>query len=203
MSDGRAPADLSAAANPVDPLDRALAASSEPPWERPPAAVDARDGSSDLSSRHEDPEQALRALVRTELETPVRDNVEWLAGKLRARHGETVLGVLFYGSCLRKQTDEGVLDFWVVVDDYREAHASRLHALANRFAPPSVYSLEQAHAGQTLRTKYGVIDRRAFAAGTAFGACGEGFIRCSYATGLDDLKIAAERIAAFVDGLRS
>jgi hypothetical protein len=132
--------------------------------------VDARDGSSDRSSFHEDPEQALRELVRAELETPVRENVEWLAGELRARHGETVLGVLFYGSCLRKQTDEGVLDFWVVVDDYRKAHASALHALANRFAPPSVYYLERAHAGQTLRTKYGVIDRRAFAAGTAFAA---------------------------------
>ena len=37
--------------------------------------------------------------------------------------------------------------------------------------------------------------------GTAFGACGEGFIRCSYATSLDELKEAMKRIARFVDGL--
>ncbi|TCT12176.1 aminotransferase [Natranaerovirga pectinivora] len=34
--------------------------------------------------------------------------------------------------------------------------------------------------------------------GTAFGECGEGFIRCSYAYSLDNLKIAMERIARFV-----
>jgi aminotransferase len=34
--------------------------------------------------------------------------------------------------------------------------------------------------------------------GTAFGASGEGYVRCSYATGLDQLKIAAERIAKFI-----
>jgi aminotransferase len=34
--------------------------------------------------------------------------------------------------------------------------------------------------------------------GTAFGACGEGFVRMSYATALDKIKIAAGRIAAMV-----
>jgi aminotransferase len=31
--------------------------------------------------------------------------------------------------------------------------------------------------------------------GPAFGACGEGFVRISYATGFDQLEIAMERIA--------
>lgn len=34
--------------------------------------------------------------------------------------------------------------------------------------------------------------------GNAFGACGEGFIRCSYATGMGPLKKAMERMGAFV-----
>ncbi|PKM49527.1 MAG: aromatic amino acid aminotransferase [Firmicutes bacterium HGW-Firmicutes-7] len=34
--------------------------------------------------------------------------------------------------------------------------------------------------------------------GTAFGDCGEGFIRCSYAYSIDNLKIALERISEFV-----
>lgn len=34
--------------------------------------------------------------------------------------------------------------------------------------------------------------------GTAFGECGEGFIRCSYAYSIDELKIAIERIQKFV-----
>ncbi len=37
--------------------------------------------------------------------------------------------------------------------------------------------------------------------GTAFGECGEGHIRCCYATALDQLDIALERIAAFVESL--
>ena len=36
--------------------------------------------------------------------------------------------------------------------------------------------------------------------GTAFGACGEGFIRCSYATSLDEIKEAMKRIEQFVQG---
>jgi aminotransferase len=37
--------------------------------------------------------------------------------------------------------------------------------------------------------------------GSAFGSCGKGFVRMSYATSLDKLRIAAERISAFVSGL--
>ena len=37
--------------------------------------------------------------------------------------------------------------------------------------------------------------------GTAFGASGEGHIRCSYATSLAKLSEALDRMAAFVNGL--
>lgn len=37
--------------------------------------------------------------------------------------------------------------------------------------------------------------------GTAFGPCGEGYIRCSYATAVDKLNIALERMADFVQSL--
>jgi aminotransferase len=37
--------------------------------------------------------------------------------------------------------------------------------------------------------------------GTAFGACGEGFIRCSYATSLEEIKEAMVRIGRFVEKL--
>ena len=39
--------------------------------------------------------------------------------------------------------------------------------------------------------------------GTAFGDCGEGFLRISYAYSIDNLKIALERIGNFIDRLRS
>jgi len=37
--------------------------------------------------------------------------------------------------------------------------------------------------------------------GTAFGSCGEGFIRCSYATSMDRITVAMERMARFVKTL--
>lgn len=38
--------------------------------------------------------------------------------------------------------------------------------------------------------------------GSAFGACGEGFLRCCYATNIDDIKEAMRRMATFVKSLR-
>lgn len=38
--------------------------------------------------------------------------------------------------------------------------------------------------------------------GTAFGPSGEGFVRCSYATGLDQIRVAMDRIAEFVAELK-
>lgn len=38
--------------------------------------------------------------------------------------------------------------------------------------------------------------------GTAFGDCGEGFLRISYAYSIEDLKLALERLEHFVKGLR-
>lgn len=45
-------------------------------------------------------------------------------------------------------------------------------------------------------------ERVAAVHGTAFGECGEGFLRCSYATAMDDLKEAMRRMARFVARLR-
>ena len=38
--------------------------------------------------------------------------------------------------------------------------------------------------------------------GNAFGAFGEGFIRCSYATSLDNIMEALKRMDTFVKGLK-
>lgn len=38
--------------------------------------------------------------------------------------------------------------------------------------------------------------------GTAFGDCGEGFIRISYAYSLDNLKEALDRMEHYITGLR-
>jgi aminotransferase len=39
--------------------------------------------------------------------------------------------------------------------------------------------------------------------GTAFGDCGEGFLRISYAYSIDALKVALERLKRFIDRLNA
>ena len=46
-------------------------------------------------------------------------------------------------------------------------------------------------------------EKLAVVPGTAFGDCGEGFLRISYAYSLDDLKIALERVEEFITELRA
>jgi aminotransferase len=57
-----------------------------------------------------------------------------------------------------------------------------------------------ASTGLTSREfSLGLLEKKKVAVvpGSAFGTSGEGFVRCSYATGLDQLKIAMKRIAEF------
>jgi aminotransferase len=41
-------------------------------------------------------------------------------------------------------------------------------------------------------------EKVALVPGTAFGACGEGFVRCAYATSLDNIKEAVNRLRRFI-----
>ena len=43
-------------------------------------------------------------------------------------------------------------------------------------------------------------ERVAVVPGTAFGACGEGFVRCAYATSMENIKEAMNRLGRFVKG---
>jgi hypothetical protein len=80
--------------------------------------------------------------------------------------------VLFYGSCLRKDTSEGVLEFYAVVDDYAAAGLPRWA----HWLPPSVMWIEcEAPDGTQLRSKYAVVTAHDFARGVAPGGYRTGF----------------------------
>lgn len=81
-----------------------------------------------------------------------------MSDHLAARFGDATCAVLFYGSCLRRQSPEGVLDFYVLVDDYRRAYPSRRLAFWNRVLPPNVLYVEhRGEDGETLRAKVAVL----------------------------------------------
>jgi hypothetical protein len=104
---------------------------------------------------------ALKTLIAGELAQPVDARVSATAAAVAAQHGAASLAVLFYGSCLREQQLDGLmLDFYLIVSDYRAAYSKRWLATANRLIPPNVFPF--AHEG--LAAKYAVLSMADFKA---------------------------------------
>jgi hypothetical protein len=102
----------------------------------------------------------LKQLVSEELNVPVESRVSAMAEAIAAKHGAASRAVLFYGSCLRLKQLEGLmLDFYLIVSDYRSAYDKRWLAAANRLIPPNVFYFE--HDG--LVSKYAVLSEADFA----------------------------------------
>jgi len=110
---------------------------------------------------------ALARQIEDELAQPVTGSLAGLVAAIRERTGPATAAILFYGSCLRKGTDEGVLDFYVLVDGYRAANPGVRLALANSLLPPNVFYIESACGARTLRAKYAVVSLRDFERGAA------------------------------------
>ena len=101
----------------------------------------------------------LRDLVAEELSLLVDPRVSAMAAAIAAKHGAASRAVLFYGSCLRqKQLDGLMLDFYLIVSDYRAAYEKSWLAVANRLIPPNVFYFE--HDG--LVAKYAVLSEAHF-----------------------------------------
>jgi hypothetical protein len=104
--------------------------------------------------------ESLHDLVAAELAEPVDPRAAKLAAAVAARYPGAAQAVLFYGSCLReKQLDGLMLDFYLIVSDYRAAYGKSWLATANWLIPPNVFPFE---AGG-LTCKYAVLSEDDFA----------------------------------------
>jgi hypothetical protein len=79
--------------------------------------------------------------------------------------------VLYYGSALRAGDLDGILDFYVLLDDVRAWPGSWLARCANRLLPPNVGYVEFQHHGQCLRAKYALMSTAQFAQRVSGDAC--------------------------------
>jgi len=110
----------------------------------------------------------LAQLIAAELDSPVPRGAQLVAERIRARHGDGVRAIVFYGSCLRTGDDEfSLLDLYVLVDSYWTLGTSRLYAALNALLPPNVYYTEFADGERTLRAKYAMVTVDDFARHTA------------------------------------
>ncbi len=102
----------------------------------------------------------LHELIAAELAEPVDVRVKDMAAAIAAQHSVAARAVLFYGSCLREKQLAGLmLDFYLIVSDYRAAYGKRWLASANRLIPPNVFPF--VHKG--LSAKYAVLSETDFA----------------------------------------
>lgn len=100
----------------------------------------------------------LRQLIADELAQPVDRRVNEAAQAIAALY-PGARAVLFYGSCLRTgEIDGQMLDFYLIVRDYREAYGKRWLAWANRLVPPNVFPFER----NGVAAKYAVLSEADF-----------------------------------------
>ncbi len=102
------------------------------------------------------------------------------------------------------------------VQEMRNAYNHRRRYLVERFKQIGLKCFEPEGAfyifpsiqefgmtSEEFATRFLREEKVAVVPGTAFGECGEGFLRVSYAYSLDELKIALGRLERFIDRLRS
>lgn len=106
---------------------------------------------------------ALEDIIATEARRDAFPAAKAFAAHLTALYGPATAGILFYGSCLRQNTDEGLLlDFYVLVDSYAAALKSPIAALWAALLPPNVYYIEMPYEGRTVRAKVAVMSVNQF-----------------------------------------
>jgi hypothetical protein len=100
----------------------------------------------------------LADIVAARCTRPMPPAVMEFAASLADKYGAPTQAVLAYGSCLRDvDITDGLIDLYVLVDDYANVHASPWARFGNAAVPPNVYYGEHTVDGQTLRAKYAVV----------------------------------------------
>ncbi|MDO9461054.1 MAG: hypothetical protein Q7N95_13220 [Alphaproteobacteria bacterium] len=102
-------------------------------------------------------DHALKMLIESTLAQPASIAAQTVADAILAAHGNSVQAILFYGSCRRSDQPGGVLDFYVLVDRYRDYHGSIFRSLMNRLLPPDVSFMRLGDAAEAVAAKVTVI----------------------------------------------
>lgn len=89
--------------------------------------------------------------------------------ELKSRFESSLDAIILYGSCLRSyEIGDGVVDFYTVVDDYRNAYQEHYLRYFNAWLPPNVFYLEVSRQEKTFRAKYAVISIADFEKGNQY-----------------------------------
>ena len=104
------------------------------------------------------PPPGLVSEIASQSSRPVASSLAALVGFLQERFGDSLVGVMLYGSCLHTDDPtDGIVDLYAVVDEYRNAYPERLLRAGNAWLPPNVFYVEKTDHDTMLRAKYAVL----------------------------------------------
>ena len=84
--------------------------------------------------------------------------LDTVLAELRQNDGSAINSVLFYGSCLRsKNPFDGIVDLYLIVDNYSAFYGNQARAFSNWLLPPNVFYKEFDVGNSTVRVKYNVL----------------------------------------------
>ena len=80
--------------------------------------------------------------------------LQQLARELQARFRDGVAAIIVYGSCLRAaDPTDGLVDLYLLCDNYSAALGRGPAALGNRLLPPNVYHAQSGEGPRRVRAK--------------------------------------------------
>ncbi len=98
----------------------------------------------------------LVAAVAEDAARPAPPGLDPVVEAVRARFGPAVAAVLFYGSCLRTGSLDGVIDLYVLVDAYERVFDRAWLVVANRMLPPNVFFLSVGSGAESRAVKVAI-----------------------------------------------
>ena len=115
------------------------------------------------------PSDSLVSAVSSMASRPVSADFSIFIEELKSRFDSSLDAILLYGSCLRShEIGDGVVDFYVVVDDYSNAYQEHYLRYFNTWLPPNVFYLEVSAQNRIFRAKYAVISMAEFEKGNQY-----------------------------------
>ena len=113
-------------------------------------------------------EYRLEAIIRDRSSRIQPSELDSLIKVLLEKHGSAINTILFYGSCLRNgNLFDGLVDLYLIVDDYQAFYPTKWQPLVNWLLPPNVFYTEVPAGDNVIRTKYAILSSEDFSKGTS------------------------------------
>ena len=110
---------------------------------------------------------ALLKRVSFQCQKPIVENeLNGLISHIKNKFSNSLSGIILYGSCLHENNlKKGVVDLYVIVNNYKDAYGNTPLRTLNFLLPPNIFYFESLGTENKIRSKYAVISLEDFQQG--------------------------------------